>query len=96
MTSKNTPDYASNAMKKAEQNIDQVNDLLDGVIKQLHLKNDAALSRKLVVAPPVISKLRHGRLPLGDTIIIRLSEVSGISATELRDRVGLPRYTKAD
>ena len=38
------------------------NNLLDTLIKQLHLKNDAALSRALEVAPPVISKIRHRRL----------------------------------
>jgi hypothetical protein len=41
------------------------NNLLDTLIKHLHLKNDAALSRALEVAPPVISKIRHRRLPVG-------------------------------
>ena len=41
------------------------NNLLTGMIKILKLKNDAALSRALEVAPPVISKIRHGRLPVG-------------------------------
>ena len=40
------------------------NNLLTGMIKILKLKNDAALSRALEVAPPVISKIRHGRLEL--------------------------------
>ncbi len=38
------------------------NNLLDTLIEKLHLKNDAALSRALEVAPPVISKIRHRRL----------------------------------
>jgi len=41
------------------------NRLLDTLIERLRLKNDAALSRALEVAPPVISKIRHGRLPVG-------------------------------
>ena len=40
------------------------NNLLDSLIEKLHLKNDAALSRALEVAPPVISKIRHRRLPV--------------------------------
>jgi hypothetical protein len=38
--------------------------LLDGIIARLRLKNDAALARALEVAPPLISKIRHRRLPV--------------------------------
>ena len=55
------------------------NNLLDTLIKQLHLKNDAALSRALEVAPPVISKIRHRRLPVGASLSIRMHEISDIS-----------------
>lgn len=34
-------------------------------------KNDAALARFLDVGPPVISKIRHGRLPVGTELMIR-------------------------
>lgn len=40
------------------------NALLDALMEKLRLKNDAALCRLLEVAPPVISKIRHKRLPL--------------------------------
>src|SRR5471032_812695 len=39
------------------------NHLLDILLGKMQLKNDAALSRLLEVAPPVISKIRHHRLP---------------------------------
>ncbi|MBR7784251.1 hypothetical protein KDM89_19150, partial [Undibacterium sp. LFS511W] len=55
------------------------NNLLDTLIKQLHLKNDAALSRALEVAPPVISKIRHRRLPVGASLLIRMHEISDVS-----------------
>ena len=45
------------------------NNLLDTLIDKLHLKNDAALSRALEVAPPVISKIRHRRLPVGASLL---------------------------
>lgn len=64
------------------------NALLDHLIKQLDLKNDAALARALDVASPVISKVRHGRLPLGATMLISMHEVSGISIKDLRDLMG--------
>jgi hypothetical protein len=60
------------------------NKLLDAIIGKLHLKNDAALSRVLEVAPPVISKLRHGTLPIGPTILIRMHEVSDMGIREMR------------
>ncbi|MEO8600635.1 MAG: hypothetical protein ABI656_12485 [bacterium] len=62
--------------------------LLDTLIEQLKLKNDAALSRKLEVAPPVISKIRHRRLPIGASLLIRMHEASGMSIRMLRDLMG--------
>lgn len=62
--------------------------LLDTVIERLHLKNDAALSRTLEVAPPVISKIRHRRLPVGASLLIRMHEVTDMSIRELRDLMG--------
>lgn len=60
------------------------NRLLDAIMRKLHLKNDAALSRALEVAPPVISKIRHRTLPIGATILLRMHEVSDFSIRELR------------
>ncbi|MFZ6774952.1 hypothetical protein ACO0LB_19790 [Undibacterium sp. SXout7W] len=64
------------------------NHLLNTIIKELHLKNDAALSRALAVAPPVISKIRHLRLPVGASLLIRIHEISGINIRELRCLMG--------
>src|SRR5690349_5347991 len=68
------------------------NRLLDTLIENLRLKNDAALSRALEVAPPVISKIRHHRLPVGASLLIRMHEVSDLSIRDLRylmgDRMG--------
>ena len=64
------------------------NHLLDTLIKKLGIKNDAALSRALEVAPPVISKIRHNRLPVGASLLIRMHEVSDISIRELRQLLG--------
>ncbi|MGI4847888.1 MAG: hypothetical protein ACRYGK_07095 [Janthinobacterium lividum] len=69
------------------------NHLLDILIEKLNLKNDAALSRALEVAPPVISKIRHRRLPVGASMLIRMHEVSTMSVRELRDLMG-DRRTK--
>lgn len=64
------------------------NHLLDTLIKKMGLKNDAALSRSLEVAPPVISKIRHHRLPVGASLLIRMHEVSDLSIKELRLLMG--------
>ena len=61
------------------------NRVLDAIIAKLRLKNDAALSRLLEVAPPVISKIRHNTLPIGATILLRMHEVSEFSISELRE-----------
>ncbi|MDO8301119.1 hypothetical protein [Lacisediminimonas sp.] len=62
--------------------------LLGALIRRLKLKNDAALSRALEVAPPVISKIRHRRLPVGASLLIRMHEVTDLSIEELRLLMG--------
>ncbi|WP_217619494.1 hypothetical protein, partial [Achromobacter sp. GbtcB20] len=53
-------------------------------IQKKRMKNHAALSRALEVAPPVISKIRHNTLPIGATILLRMHEISDLSIRELR------------
>ena len=64
------------------------NRVLDAIINKLKLKNDAALSRLLEVAPPVISKIRHQKLPVGASLLIRMHEVSELSIRDLRYLMG--------
>ncbi|MGI4938086.1 MAG: hypothetical protein ACRYF5_15315 [Janthinobacterium lividum] len=64
------------------------NNLLDVLIDMMDLKNDAALSRALDVAPPVISKIRHRRLPVGAALLIRMHEVTAMSIKDLRSLMG--------
>lgn len=60
---------------------------LDSLLEQLGLKNDAALSRELGVAPPVISKMRHGLLSLGPSLILQLHETYGMVVADIRARL---------
>jgi len=62
--------------------------LLDTLIELMQLKNDAALARMLEVAPPVISKIRHRRLPVGASLLIRMHEESGLTIGDLRYLMG--------
>jgi plasmid maintenance system antidote protein VapI len=75
-------------MKFIEQSEYDPNNLLDSLIDRLKLKNDAALSRLLEVAPPVISKIRHRKLPVGAMMLIRMHEVSDLSIRDLRNLMG--------
>ena len=67
--------------------------LLDALIERLKLKNDAALCRVLEVDPPVISKIRNGKLRVGASMFIRMHEETGLTIRELRDLLG-DRRTK--
>jgi len=85
----NTPqDTQMTSNRLADQVAYDPNHLLDSLIEKLHLKNDAALSRALEVAPPVISKIRHRRLPVGASLLIRMHEVSDLSIRDLRILMG--------
>ena len=61
------------------------NRLLDTLIEKLHLKNDAELCRVLEVQPPIISKIRHRKLNVGATILLRMHEKSNIPIRELKE-----------
>lgn len=67
------------------------NAMLDSLIATMQLKNDAALARRLEVAPPVVSKLRHGTLPVGASILISAHEESGISIADLKALAGISK-----
>ena len=82
-----------NSTRLADQVAYDPNNLLDALIEKLSLKNDAALSRALEVAPPVISKIRHRRLPVGASLLIRMHEVSDLSIKDLRILMGDRRDT---
>ena len=64
--------------------------LLDHLLSAKQLKNDAALSRVLAVAPPVISKMRHHRLPVGPAIKIRILESFDMTVHQINELIGAP------
>jgi len=84
----NPLDNFHNGSRLSDQVAYDPNNLLDALIEKLSLKNDAALSRALEVAPPVISKIRHRRLPVGASLLIRMHEVSDLSIKDLRILMG--------
>jgi plasmid maintenance system antidote protein VapI len=58
--------------------------LIDYLVERLNLKNDAALAKEVGLAPPTISKLRHGVLPVSPFILIQLHDKTGMSIADLR------------
>lgn len=68
------------------------NRLLDTLIERFGLKTDAALSRKLEVQAPLISKIRNRHLAVSAYLLLRMHEESGLSIRELCDLMGGRRY----
>lgn len=64
------------------------NYLLDFIVEHLNLKNDAALSRVLRIEPSGISKIRHRKLPIGASLLLRMHDATEISIRELRAMMG--------
>lgn len=64
------------------------NALLDMLLQKFALKNDAALARVLEVQPPVLSKVRHQKLPVGASLLVRIHELTGQSIRDLRALMG--------
>lgn len=58
--------------------------LLDTLKEKYGLKNDAAISRALEVAPPVISRIRNGKLEPSSDIILKIHEKLGMPVSDIR------------
>lgn len=78
-------------MTKKTPSAPDANRLLDMLLECGDLKNDAALSRELDVAPPVISKLRHNKLPFGPSLYIKTMRAFGWSLNEIDAALAVPR-----
>ena len=57
--------------------------------------SDADLARKLDVAPPVISKMRKGAIPLGASLMLNIHETFSTPIAEIRDLAGKQDVTPA-
>ncbi|WP_436144854.1 hypothetical protein [Duganella sp. LjRoot269] len=76
-------------MSNTTPRLDQ-NQLIDHLLQKMRLKNDAALSRLLEVAPPVISKIRHHHLAVGASLIIRMMEKCDVTLAEVKSFLAVP------
>jgi len=63
------------------------NMLLDLAAEILKAKNDATLCRALELSPPVVSKIRHNRLPVGAGLVIKLHEATGMAVREIKSYI---------
>lgn len=64
------------------------NAMLDTILAKMQLRNDAALSRLLEIQAPVISKIRHHRMPVSGALLVRIHEATGLSVRNLQDLMG--------
>ncbi len=67
------------------------NRILDALLDHWQLRNDAALSRRLGVAPPVISKFRHKRLPIGAAHLLHIMDATDWSLEQVRELAGMKK-----
>ncbi len=58
-------------------------DLLDWARWHLQARSDSALARRLGVPASTLSHIRHGRLPIGPALLVRLLAETDISLSEL-------------
>lgn len=63
--------------------------LLDTMIDEFKLKNDAALCRLLELDKGQISKLRNGRLPVNATHILYIHDVTGWEIKRIKALAGV-------
>ena len=75
------------------QDVTGINRIFNEVSDLNGIKNDAALSYFLHIAPPVISKMRNGKLPMGDSMILRLHEIGGMDVAHIRAELAVKKAT---
>ena len=64
--------------------------LLDTLLGQLHLKNDAALSRVMRVDQSIVSKVRNRKAPVTACLLLRMHETTRLPVASLRRWMGVP------
>lgn len=62
--------------------------LLDTLLNKLQLTNDSSLARFLEIGAPVLSKIRHRKLPVSGAVLIRMHEACGLAISDLRALMG--------
>jgi hypothetical protein len=68
---------------RSEDEMADAHALLDFLIKEYGLKNDAALSRALGVSPPAISKIRSRAMGVSGDIKILIYKQTGLSIEDI-------------
>lgn len=63
--------------------------LLDVMIREFELKNDAALARFLQIFPAQVSKVRAGRLPVSADLILRIHDCTDWEIKRIKQLAGL-------
>lgn len=61
--------------------------ILDVLIKEFELKNDARLAKMLGVAPSRISKMRSGAMGVTDSFILLVYDKAGWSIERIREEI---------
>lgn len=61
--------------------------LLDTIIAEFDLKNDAALAKFLDISPPSVSKIRSGYNKLGGDGILNVYDKTGWTIEKIRDLI---------
>jgi hypothetical protein len=64
------------------------NHLIDSILDQLHLPDDAALAKAMDIDPDVIADLREMRREVDAALLIRMHELTDISISGLRNILG--------
>jgi hypothetical protein len=69
--------------KITQESIHAANQVLNLVAQSKQLKNDTALAKFVNTTPPVISKVRAGKVALSDGMLIRIFEKTDIPMKQL-------------
>jgi hypothetical protein len=64
------------------------NRLLDMVMQKMEVASDEALTARLRVSSDLLRSLRAGTLPVAASMLIWMSEISGMTVAELRRVLG--------
>ena len=61
--------------------------LFDTIIAEYNLKNDSEMCKRLEVTPPVVSKMRVGKLPVGPVMILNIHETFGMPIKRIKELI---------
>lgn len=74
--------------------MNKVSSFFDEVKRELGVDSDAVLAQEIGIEPANLSRLRHRRRPISDSMVLRIHEITGWDIRLIKGALDMPCHTQ--